>query len=58
MTNSEKLAKVIELLGELAEEFEVEVSVSVDAGTGMFVLETQRLSVDVRLYDLAGLPRE
>lgn len=56
MTSSEKLAKVIELLGELADEFEVEVSV--DTGTGMFVLETRRLSVDVRLYDLAGLPRE
>lgn len=56
MTSSEKLAKAIELLGELADEFEVEVSV--DIGTGMFVLETQRLSVDIQLYDLAGLPRE
>jgi hypothetical protein len=56
MMSSEKLAKVIELLGELADEFEVEVSV--DTGTGMFVLETQRLSVAIRLYDLAGLPRE
>ncbi|MDQ3802274.1 MAG: hypothetical protein M3416_00225 [Acidobacteriota bacterium] len=56
MSSAEKLTKVIELLGELADEFEVEVSV--DAGTGMFVLETDRLSVDARLYDLAGLPRE
>lgn len=56
MTSVEKLAKVIELLGDLAEEFEVEVSV--DAGTRVFVLETSRLSVDIRLYDLAGLPRE
>ena len=56
MTNSEKLAKVIELLGKLSDEFEIEVWV--DTGTGMFVLETKRLSVDIRLYDLAGFPRE
>ena len=56
MTSSGKLAKAIELLGELADELEVEISV--DTGTGMFVLETQRLSVDIRLYDMSGLPRE
>ena len=56
MTSSEKLAKLIELLGELADKFEVEVLV--DTGTGMFVLETQRPSVGAWLYDLVGLPRE